>query len=375
MSVRAQFIDGFDTPVVRDETAEAGWLWMTGDGAAVMDMVAQEGSGLVTVDARADRRNIWWALIKRGVSDHIDSGELARPDRELRIEARIRLSHAPRRVNLHANHSRTTDFHSHLMEYDIPDTDWHEISFTTTGFDARPGDRVYTQIALMDWGREEYQVEIDWFRVAVVDPAMAEPDKGSPIPYRPATPALDAFAQQVPVAQDAIIDSAWPWVAVNDWRREGKASEPLLSVSGSQTSLLTFDLSDYAGKTAQQWGVLALYTDSVYKASTDLEEFGELRVKEVFALPDGWQRGSITWNAVMGQTPPVINGQMMIDVPPVPQKGAVTLIPVSPPVLQRLIDGKTSGLAIEAQGAISATFRSSQAREKELRPVLYFNMN
>ena len=39
------------------------------------------------------------------------------------------------------------------MEYDIPDTtNWHVISFTTTNWDAKPGDKINGQMALMDWG-------------------------------------------------------------------------------------------------------------------------------------------------------------------------------------------------------------------------------
>ena len=82
-----------------------------------------DGYASILVDATTDRRGIWWALIKRNVSDHMDLQLLGRPDTELRIEARIRVSHAPRRVNLHLNTQRTTDFHSHLMEFDIPDTE------------------------------------------------------------------------------------------------------------------------------------------------------------------------------------------------------------------------------------------------------------
>jgi len=72
----------------------------------------------------------------------------------------------PRRVNLHANTQRTVDFHSNLMEFDIPDTaNWHTISMTTRDFDARPGHR-QRQMALMDWesgstgGRGLLQVDV-----------------------------------------------------------------------------------------------------------------------------------------------------------------------------------------------------------------------
>ena len=97
--------------------------------------------------------NIWWALVKRRVSDRLDLKLLAQPAYEVRVEARIRVSHAPRRVNLHVNTQRTTDFHSHLMEFDIPDSDqWHTIGFTTRQFDAGVGDTVFAQLALIDWG-------------------------------------------------------------------------------------------------------------------------------------------------------------------------------------------------------------------------------
>jgi len=68
-----------------------------------------------------------------------------------------------RRVNLHLNAQRTTDFHTHLMEFDIPDTvNWHTISFNIHNFDAKPGDRVYGQLAIMDWGLEKYRVDVNY---------------------------------------------------------------------------------------------------------------------------------------------------------------------------------------------------------------------
>jgi hypothetical protein len=97
-----------------------------------MDLVATgEGHASIVVDARDDRRNVWWALIKHRVSQAIDVERLAQPGWELRVEARVRTSHAPRRVNLHVHTQRTTDFHSHLMEFDLPVAGvWHTISMT-----------------------------------------------------------------------------------------------------------------------------------------------------------------------------------------------------------------------------------------------------
>ena len=134
----AEFVDDFDREEMQlDASGRKGWAFMTGDGQAVIDFTQGAGVGVIEVDARQDQRNIWWAIIRRSVSASIDGNVLHVPGKELRVEARIRSSHAPRRVNLHFNHSRTTDFHSHLMEFDIANAgEWHVISMTTQEFDA-----------------------------------------------------------------------------------------------------------------------------------------------------------------------------------------------------------------------------------------------
>src|SRR5574341_1510476 len=177
----AQFLDHFNgTSIAFDRDAIKGWTFYTGDGAATMDFRQRDGYASILVDATKDQRNIWWALIRRCVSKDFDLSRLAKSNYEFRIEARIRTSHAPRRVNLHLNTQRTTDFHSHLMEFDIPDTmNWHTISMTTQDFDAKPGDRVYGQLALMDWGLEKYRVDLDYFKVDIVNVDSAGPDKGA----------------------------------------------------------------------------------------------------------------------------------------------------------------------------------------------------
>lgn len=373
----AEFVDEFQgRALATDPEARNGWAFWTGDGEATMNFTQAGGHGIVTVDARRDVRNIWWALIRRSVSASIDEHELARPDRELRVEARVRASAAPRRVNLHFNHTRTTDFHAHLMEYDLPDTDWHAISFTTRNFDAAPGDEIFVQMALIDWGRELHQVEIDYIKVDVVDPAQAGPDLGMPLPYRPPNPPLESFAHAAPALEDALIDSAYPTVNFNTWTSMTDGDgRPLLAVSGSQLILLRWDLSAFRGRTPDGWGVLDLTTHQVQWAATDLEEFGELRVVEVLGGPDAWDRESVTYQGFFGaeRASEVLNGQMMIDVPPARERGGRTLISVSPPVLQRLFSGRTRGLAIYGQGALTASFYSGQAGE-DYAPTLHFNV-
>jgi hypothetical protein len=149
----AQFLDTFDDRELSiDPSGVEGWSFFTGDGKATMDFRATgEGHAAIVVDATKDERNIWWALIKHKVSGDMDLELLGRPGWELRVEARIRTSHAPRRVNLHLNTQRTTDFHSHLIEFDIPDAEsWHTISMTTHDFPVESGDTIFAQMALMD---------------------------------------------------------------------------------------------------------------------------------------------------------------------------------------------------------------------------------
>src|SRR6266480_1164526 len=97
---QAQFIENFDGPSVQlDPEGIKGWLFRAGDGTATMDL-RQGGGGdgyaSIFVDATTDKRGIWWALIERKVSDHMDLNLMQKPRHEFRIEARIRVSHAPR---------------------------------------------------------------------------------------------------------------------------------------------------------------------------------------------------------------------------------------------------------------------------------------
>ena len=174
LTARAQFVDTFDDGDVE------GWDFFTGDGVATMDFVAHDGFARLSVDATDDRHNVWWAILKRPVSEFVDLERLADPGTELRVEARIRLSDAPRRVNIMINTNRTTDFHEHLAEFDVADTtDWHTISYTTTDLDARPGDTLYVQLGVTDWGLGTYHLDLDAYRAAVVD-TPAEADLGEP---------------------------------------------------------------------------------------------------------------------------------------------------------------------------------------------------
>jgi hypothetical protein len=370
----AQFSDSFESETpAPDSSAPAGWATMSGDGTVKVSFSQSGGRGLLEVDSRGDQRNIWWAVMRRPLSLFIDTAALALLKRELRVEARVRASEAPRRINLHFNHSRTTDFHSHLMEYDIPDTEnWHVISMTTNGFDARPGDEVFVQIALMDWGQDRYRLEIDYLRVDVVDPERAGPDLGQPIPYRPAMPPPESFTRSIPAAQAGTVDSAWPAMNFGSWSDASRG--PLIATGGTRVALLRFEFGELQGRAPAGWGLLELSTAQVYRADTGMKDFGLLRITELLGGDRGWRRESVTWeNLLAGAAPAdVINPQMMIDIEANPEPGGKTFVPVSPPVLTRLLSGHGTGLAIRPLGAIEATFHAPESAAGG--PKLYFNL-
>jgi hypothetical protein len=310
----AQFVDDFaDRTLAIDSTARNGWSFFTGDGSATMMLDPGDGYASIRVDASGDRRNIWWALIKRDVSARLDLARLNEPGHELRIAARIRVSHAPRRVNLHLNTQKTVDFHSHLMEFDIPDAErWHAISMTTRGFEAEPGDRVFGQLALMDWGLGQYRVDIDEFRVDVVDAAAVGPDEGTPVPYHPPIPPPETFALSVGVAHDATIDAQYPEMSFNDWSAVDEVEDDngdntgrttLLSVSGTQLVILRWNLGSFVGKHAADHGLLELTTHSLQRSAEKVRDFGMIRVVEILGGAPDWAQESVTYDSFRAGQP------------------------------------------------------------------------
>ncbi len=368
----AQFVDHFDGDELR------GWAHNTGDGAATMDMFQRDGHASIEVDATEDRDNFWWALVRRDVSEALDLQRLNTAHHELRIEARIRVSHAPRRVNLHLNTQQTVDFHSHLMEFDVPDTTgWHTISMTTRGFDARPGDTVNGQLALMDWGTATYRVDLDYFRVDVVDTTRVGPDSGEQVPYHPPIPPLETFDHHVSVVEDAMIDLQHPEVPLGGWYASGRSGATrVLTVDGSRYVVLRWELDAFAGRRIRKAGLLTLVTHSVQRVETDVEEFGQIRVTEILGGPSHWTAETVTLDRFTSDRPldEVVNPQMIIDVEPAEAPGDTTFATISRPVLQRLLDGRTTGLLLRPLGPVTASFYATDGFEDADAPALHFSV-
>ena len=374
---RAQFIDQFDQPKIE------GWFTMTGDGAATAGFVPADGYAALKIDATRDRHGVWWALIKRDVAPAIDVARLADAAHELRVEARVRARRAPCRVNFMVNTQRTTDFHEHLREYDLPDTGWHTISMTTRNFDARPGDNVFVQFAGTDLGPGTYEIDVDYYRADVVRPAESGPDLGEPLVYHPPIPDLATFAIHLPVAHDGTVNPEFPEVNFDDWRVSSSSGfTRVLTVDPRQWPVLRWDFAAFRGKRAAGAAVLELTTHSValggnYVAALGEDlgiEFGKVRIFEVLGGDPDWDQKTVTFHSLLHGAPEaeVFNSQMTQDVDVAPAPGGKTYVTLPRPVLQRLLDGTTKGLVLRPLGAINASFHASEDAPAGAAPTLHF---
>ena len=376
---KAQFLDNFDNDKIE------GWFFFTGDGSATMDFIQKDGYASILVDATKDKYNVWWALIKRDVSPYLDLNKLKDPNYELRVEARVRVGNAPRRINFMVNTQRTINYHQHLMEYDIPDTNnWYIISMTTKNFDAVPGDTVYVQLAATDWGLGKYHVDLDYYRADVININEAEPDIGELTPYHPPIPDVGTFSEHLDATEDALINLDFPEVNFNDWHatdEDGK--KRILSSSANQWIILRWDFKKYSELTVSGSGVLELTTYSVLKGGNYIDAYGEdfgmefnkIRVIEILGGDPLWNQNRVTYNTIMqGNTYyDVFNTQMIYDSEVSDHPGSKNLITISKPVMQRLIDGKTKGLLIRPLGAVITSFYASD-NEDDNSPKLHFNI-
>jgi hypothetical protein len=376
---KAQFLDNFDNDKIE------GWFFFTGDGSATMDFIQKDGYASILVDATKDKYNVWWAVIKRDVSSYLDLNKLKEPNYELRVEARVRVGNAPRRINFMMNTQRTINYHEHLMEYDIPDTNnWHIISMTTKNFDAVPGDTVYVQLDATDWGLGKYHVDLDYYRADVININDADQDKGDLTPYHPPVPDIGIFSDHLEATEDALINLDFPEVNFNDWHVENEdGTTRLLTVSARQWIILRWDFEKYKKLKVYGSGVLELTTYSVLEGGNYIDAFGEdfgmefnkIRVIEILGGDPFWRQNNVTYNNIMqGNTyAEVFNTQMIYDSEVSVFPGSKTLITISKPVMQRLIDGKTKGLLIRPLGGIISTFYASENQDNN-SPKLHFSI-
>jgi hypothetical protein len=372
-SASGQFIDNFEGTGTPE-----GWVFFTGDGAATIDFKKKNGIASLHVDATKDKLGIWWALTRHRISG-LDMKKLVRPEYELRVETRVRVSHAPRRVNLHFNHQRTTDFHSHLMEFYIEDTvSWHTISMTTKNFETQLGDSINAHLALMDWGLGKYRVDFDYFKVDVVNINKAGPDLGNPLPYHPPLADPTLFQQYKEVRHDAVLDFQFSDLNFNHWAIRGNdgAHVKVLAVSGTQVIILRWDMGDIKGKKVKRSGLLELSPLAVQRSPDFKKDFGMVRIAEIIGGDPLWDEQIVTLENFKGNQSMenVINTQMIIDDSVTWNRNKKVLFTIPQPVMQRLVDGRTYGLAVKPLGAVNATFYSKDSSVPGASPRLYFDV-
>lgn len=376
----AQFLDTFEDEDVGE------WDSYTGDGDAQVEFVQKDGYARMLVDATHDRHNVWWAIIKRDVSDSLDLSKLQDPGYELRVEAKVRVSHAPRRLNMMVNTQRTTDYHVDLREFDIANTsEWHVISMTTNKLDAVPGESLFVQLAATDWGVGEYHVDVDYYRADIVQVASAGPEKGEPLIYHPPVPDVDTFTHHLDIAHDALINAEFPTVNFNDWHaKEESGLSRILTVSARQWPILRWDLAKIDGQQADGAGILELTTHSMLGGGKYIDaygedlgvEFGKIRVIEIFGGDPDWEQETVSYDSFMqgAQLAEVINSQTTSDIELSSGVGSKTFITLPRPVMQRLLDGTTKGLMVRPLGALEASFFASEEKHEDRVPKLHLNL-
>jgi hypothetical protein len=262
------------------------------------------------------------------------------------------------------------------MEFDIPDTtQWHTISMTTHNFETQIGDSINSHLALMDWGLGKYRIDFDYFKVDVVNRNTVEKDLGAPMPYHPALADPMSFALHADVAQDATIDTHFTDRNFNHWHTRGESGDytELLTVSGTQIVIMRWDFSALKGKKVKRAGLLELSPYSVQRSPDFKKDFGMVRIAEILEGDPKWDERTVTYEKLKGNRSieQVINTQMIIDDSVTWNQNRKVLFTISKPVLQRLIDGKTLGLAIKPLGAVNASFYSKDVGDRERSPRLY----
>lgn len=356
-TVTAQFREDFNSPTPDFKSQGLpGWNAKTGDGEGIFTQRIQDGVATLRLNARPDKRNIWYAFIHRDASGPLALEDLNAPGYGVRITARVKPSHGPRRVNLYLKSQSSGD--DFLREFDLPTANqWHEISMTAPGFRHQAGRPLLGQVSFMDWGNTGvYELAVDYLQVDVVPLAQAGPDKGLPLPYRPPLAPASEFRTELPVSADVSVDRQYPGLNFSAWVADGQPGQLLLPVDGNRLVVFQWDISALKGKRVKGPGQFEFYTHSVYRLAQNPKDFGEVRICEILGGNSDWKEEAVTYESLLAGKPEaeVFNEQTIVDVAVTPGRGGKTVVTLSQPVLQRLVDGHTKGLVIKPLGAISA---------------------
>lgn len=123
---------------------------------------------------------------------------------------------------------------------------------TTHGFDARPSDTIFAQVAMMDRGLLPFQLDVDYVKVDIVDSATAPPDLGEGPPYHQKFRPPNRFNTPGWLLRDAVIERRELDANLRDRSviEEKEKAAPVLTVDGTLFIVPRLDLNRYAGKKA-----------------------------------------------------------------------------------------------------------------------------
>jgi hypothetical protein len=101
-----------------------------------------------------------------------------------------------------------------------------------------------------------------------------------------------------------------------------------------------------------------------------------IRVVEILGGDPSWNASTVSANSLCrGEAlHRVLNTQMIIDSPITEGDGGKSYLTISRPVLQRMVDGRTRGIALEPLGSISASFYASGEAGDGRGPRLRFDV-
>ncbi len=374
LSLYPQYFESFEHHETRfAEDNLPGWFTMTGDGEAAFYQRFTGNSAMLKVDPLQDKRNIWYAFMHQDIADDLDLEMLKLPDYQLRMEVRVRTSHAPRRINMYVFELDKDKRTGYLREFDIGRAgEWTTLSMVTDNINPHVNNPLMVQVSLMDWGISELMtLEIDYIRADVVSVSDSLPQYGLPLIYRPPLKDAGFFKNRLKAHHAATIDNAYPDVNFNSLIAETDSAR-ILSVNNTSMILLSWDFSSVLESEVDGSGQLEIFTHAVSRLSDSPKDFGEIRVYEILNGKENWHRETITRNRFFNEKHPekVINGQTIIDVRVNPKQGGATKITISKPVMDRLISGQTQGLAIFPLGYVVASFYAGDGSA----PVLCFNL-
>ncbi|CAN5266527.1 hypothetical protein BH23BAC3_BH23BAC3_11730 [soil metagenome] len=111
----------------------------------------------------------------------------------------------------------------------------------------------------------------------------------------------------------------------------------------------------------------------MFAPDSDQLKFDQIRLVEILNADTGWKREPVTWNSFSRCNPieTVLNTQMIIDIDTPKVLDEPVRIHIRP-VIQRLIERTTQGIAFYPLGSLNVSFYTRENQDDPLRTPLIF---